>query len=215
MSACLHALLLDVPVTVLRSTGARGHGASSSMQLRLALPTAMPRAGIESPQPTTTAAMETSRPAPPPPAPDPRPEPAPSQESVPEPAEVPDGGPPPAEASAAVPVPQIVDTEYLPSRLLDVYPKPMSDVPMVYPDAAATQDMSGRVKLLLLIDEIGSVVEASVVEADPPGYFEQSAIDTFRGVLFSPGMRDGHPVKSRLVVEVSYEARTQSARGTR
>ena len=73
--------------------------------------------------------------------------------------------------------------------------------------------MSGRVTLLLLIDELGSVVEASVVEADPAGYFEEAAVDTFRGVLFSPGMRDGRPVKSRLVVEVAFEARTGSARG--
>ncbi len=126
-----------------------------------------------------------------------------------------DDGPPPAESGAAIPVPQIADPEYLPSRLLDVYPKPLAEVPMVYPDAAASIDMSGRVTLLLLIDELGSVVEASVVEADPAGYFEQAAVDTFRGVLFAPGMRDGHPVKSRLVVEVSYDARTESARGGR
>ena len=218
VSACIHALILSVPVTAMRSQGPPGSGAAATMlQLRLATLPAKPtpKAGT-APSPENKAVVPDRVPDASPARieTDPRPEPAPVTESPPDSA-APGGAPPPAETTAAIPIPQIADPEYLPSRLLDVYPKPMAEVPMVYPDAAASIDMSGRVTLLLLIDELGSVVEASVVEANPAGYFEQAAVDTFRGVLFAPGMRDGRPVKSRLVVEVSFEARTESARGAR
>ncbi len=221
VSACVHALMLAVPVTAIRSQGSPGPGvATTTLLLRVA---ALPAKATPAPAPDT-APEPQNRAAVPDMAPetspvrtetDLRPEPAPVPESRPDPTASPDGGRPPAEPTAAIPIPQIVDPEYLPSRLLDVYPKPMAEVPMVYPDAAASLDVSGRVTLLLLIDELGSVVDATVVEADPAGYFEQAAVDTFRGVLFAPGMRDGRPVKSRLVVEVSFEARTESARGAR
>ncbi len=219
VSACIHALMLAVPVTAMRSQGLPGAGAAAmTLQLRLAtLPAkATPKAETApTPENKTVVPDKVPDASPARIETDPRPDPAPVPESAPDSAAASGGTPAPAETTAAIPIPQIADTQYLPSRLLDVYPKPMAEVPMVYPDAAASLDMSGRVTLLLLIDELGSVVEASVVEANPAGYFEQAAVDTFRGVLFAPGMRDGRPVKSRLVVEVSFEARTESARGAR
>ena len=41
--------------------------------------------------------------------------------------------------------------------------------------------ISGVVTLLLLIDEFGIVNEVSVVNAAPPGYFEDAAMAAFRG----------------------------------
>lgn len=218
-SACIHGLIFAVPVTAMRSPGVPGSGAAmATLQLRLATAPAkaVPKAGA-APSSEHKVMMPAAVPdaAPVRTEADRRPEPAPVAESPTDSAAALAGDAPSAEPSAAIPIPQIADPEYLPSRLLDVYPKPMAEVPMVYPDAAASIDMSGRVTLLLLIDELGSVVEASVVEAVPPGHFEQAAVDTFRGVLFAPGMRDGRPVKSRLVVEVSFEARAESARGAR
>ena len=51
-----------------------------------------------------------------------------------------------------------------------------------------------------------------MVEADPPGYFEDAAIEAFRTVLFKPGQRNGQAVKSRLVVQVAFDAKTESLR---
>jgi periplasmic protein TonB len=120
--------------------------------------------------------------------------------------------PPLVEGPPGIPVPQIEDPEFYPARLLDQYPKPVAEVALKYPEKAGTEDMSGSVTLLLLIDELGMVVEATVVEADPPGYFEEAAIEAFKAALFTPGQRDGKVVKSRLVVQVAFDARTDSLR---
>lgn len=119
----------------------------------------------------------------------------------------------PTEATGpALQIPLVEDPEFYPARLLDVLPRPLAEVALRYPDAAAAQDISGRVVLLLLIDELGVVVEATVIEAEPPGYFEDAAIESFRDVLFQPAQRNGRAVKSRLPVEVTFDARTDSAK---
>jgi len=231
VSACLHALVLLVPVTSIRSKGPQrsDHGAGLSVQLRLAQASVAKSplaAGATPPVPAGAPSREmpeaTSGAIVPGTAPEATPATAADTAVVP-PADADPPGDrttagdpePPADWSPAIPVPQIVDSEYLPARLLDVYPRMLVEVPMVYPDAAASLDLSGRVTLLLLIDELGTVVDVTVIEADPAGYFEEAAVETFRGVLFSPGMRNGHPVKSRLLFELSFDARTESARGSR
>jgi protein TonB len=119
----------------------------------------------------------------------------------------------PVTPSSGVPLPQIADPEYYPARQLDQYPRPVDgDIGLIYPAKAITAETSGTVKLLVMIDELGVVDEVHVVEADPPGWFEDAAIESFRRTLFVPGQRLGRAVKSRLVVEVRYDARTESAR---
>jgi periplasmic protein TonB len=120
--------------------------------------------------------------------------------------------PPPVDGPPGIEVPQVEDPEFYPARMLDRFPKPVADVELRYPDQAGSEDLSGTVTLLLLIDELGMVVKASVVEADPPGYFEEAAIEAFRSILFTPAERDGKVVKSRLVVQVSFDAKTDSMR---
>ncbi len=115
-------------------------------------------------------------------------------------------------SGSIVPVPQIEDPEYYPARLLDVLPGPLDDIALSYPESAAARDLSGTVTLLLLIDELGVVVDISVISAEPPGYFEEAAIESFRNVLFRPAQRNGRAVKSRLPVEVTFDARTDSAK---
>ncbi|MBI1395592.1 MAG: TonB family protein [Betaproteobacteria bacterium] len=118
--------------------------------------------------------------------------------------------PAPERDGPAVEVPQVSDPEFYPARALDVLPRPVGEITLHYPDAAATGGVSGTVTLLLKIDELGMVVDASVISADPPGYFEQAAIDSFRGTLFHPGRKNGRAVRSRLPVEVTFDAHTES-----
>ncbi len=61
------------------------------------------------------------------------------------------------------------------------------------------------VRLLLLIDEFGMVNEASVVNADPAGYFEDAATTAFHAARFEPARRHGHPVKCRIVIKINYD----------
>ncbi len=137
--------------------------------------------------------------------------PAPAAESAKPPKEAREGPPEEPQARPApghfsrfpaldVPLP---DPTYYPASQLDVHAVPLQPInPQYPPDASGIP--GGEVTLLLLIDEFGKVRELSVLDANPPGYFEQSAIDAFRDARFVPAMKDGRQVKSRMVVRVSY-----------
>lgn len=137
--------------------------------------------------------------------------PAPARITAPpEPVASPPAAPESHTFGPALEVPQIEDPEFYPARKLDVLPRPIGDVALRYPEVAADQEMSGRVVLLILIDELGMVVEASVISADPPGVFEEAALESFRNVMFTPAQRHGRAVKSRLPVEVNFDAKVGS-----
>lgn len=99
-------------------------------------------------------------------------------------------------------VPLLVDPVWYSAKDLDAYPRPLAPVESIYPESAV--DVSGEVSLLLKIDEFGAVRETTVVKADPAGYFEDSASRAFKAVRFSPAQRDGHPVRSQLVVKMRF-----------
>lgn len=129
--------------------------------------------------------------------------------------------PPRADAAAAPPraasplpgleVPLIRDPTYYPARLLDVYPSPLVEIRFAYPQTADADRVSGVVRLQLLIDEFGLVNELTVVEAAPPGYFEDAAREGLRQVRFTPGVREGRAVKSRVIIQVKFEYGTEGA----
>jgi protein TonB len=112
--------------------------------------------------------------------------------------------PPPYSPSAGIELPLIRDPTYYAAKQLDVYPQPLTAIKLDYPDSAAAERIDGRLLLLLLIDEFGVVNEASVVEAQPEGYFEESALSVFRAARFSPAQKQGRPVKSRVLLHVRY-----------
>ena len=112
--------------------------------------------------------------------------------------------PPPYSPSAGIELPLIRDPTYYPAKQLDIYPQPLTAIKLDYPDSAAAERIDGRVLMLLLIDEFGVVNEASVVEAHPEGYFEESTLSVFRAARFSPAQKLGRPVKSRVLLHVKY-----------
>ena len=96
------------------------------------------------------------------------------------------------------------DPTYYLARQLDVYPQPLTPFKLDYPAVAANARADGRLLVLLLIDEFGVVNEASVVEAEPRGYFEGAALAVFRAARFSPAQKQGKAVKSRALLQVNY-----------
>jgi protein TonB len=108
-------------------------------------------------------------------------------------------------------VPLIVDAEWYTAKDLDLYPRALAPVEPAYPPSAA--DVSGDVLLQLMIDEFGAVSEATVVKAEPAGYFEESALQAFKAARFSPAQRDGYAVRSRVVVKVRFAPQTQASAG--
>lgn len=101
-------------------------------------------------------------------------------------------------------LPPLPDPIYYPARQLDVYPALLEPINLPYPERAARDAVSGKVTVLLLIDERGMVNEVSVVEAEPVGYFEETTRAVFSETRFAPARKDGRPVRSRVLISVSY-----------
>ena len=103
-----------------------------------------------------------------------------------------------------VDVPLITDPTWYQARQLDVFPRALSAVRPAYPELGTQAPLNGEVTLELLIDESGQVHAADVVGAVPEGYFEGAAVAAFREARFVPGRKDGHAVRSRVVVKVMF-----------
>lgn len=105
----------------------------------------------------------------------------------------------------ALEVPLIEDPTWYPAKQVDVHPVALNLIKPAYPEKGVELGVDGKVVLLLLIDEAGVVKEASVVEADPEGVFEESALAAFRNARFAPAQKSGRAVKSRVLIRVTYE----------
>lgn len=105
---------------------------------------------------------------------------------------------------AAGPLPEGPDLTYYPAKQLDVYPALSAPLDLRYRGKAADAGVTGRALLLVLIDEIGSVRDVSVVEAEPANTFEDDAKRALQSARFSPAYRNGRTVRSRVLIEVNY-----------
>ena len=110
------------------------------------------------------------------------------------------------EAPNAAPAPQRAATAqtYLSAgtSAMDPGPRPLGDIEPVFPPEAGLRE--GLVVLTLFIDTQGTVDKVTVVRAEPPGLFEQSAVTAFSAAKFTPGMVRGKPVKSQITIEVAF-----------
>lgn len=105
---------------------------------------------------------------------------------------------------------------YLPRSALDQGPEPLAPVVVPYPDGV--QARSGRLTLQLAvyIDENGHVRRTEPVGDRLEAAFERAANDAFLQARFRPGERQGQAVKTRLLIELAFEALpTDTARGMR
>jgi protein TonB len=99
-------------------------------------------------------------------------------------------------------VPTIVDPTWYEARDLDLFPHPLAPVVPEYTATAKEEGVSGELTLTLKVDEYGFVQEATVVKAEPAGYFETAALSAFRSARFAPARRDGRAVRSLIAVRV-------------
>ena len=92
---------------------------------------------------------------------------------------------------------------YYPAHYLHIHPTPLKPIQPQYPPEAL--DVSGHVKVLLYIGFGGSVDKYEIVESDPKGVFDNSVIEAFASAQYAPGQIIGYPVRSQLLVEVTYD----------
>jgi protein TonB len=105
---------------------------------------------------------------------------------------------------ASFSAPEMPDLTYYGTRQLDVYPTLSAALDIRYTDSAAAAGITGHALILVLIDAAGTVDDVKVVEADPAGYFENDVRQAFMAARFTPAVRNGRSVRSRLLVRVSY-----------
>lgn len=112
-------------------------------------------------------------------------------------------GSPAAPAGPGIAIP--VDLTFYSARELDVQPRALGSIEPDYPPEADRQRRSGKVRLQLKLEADGRVSGVEVVQADPPGVFDDSAVRAFRAARFSPALKDGRAVRALLLIEVEYD----------
>lgn len=109
---------------------------------------------------------------------------------------------PPAQAEQKSPAPSQPTIAGYRDAQLDPPPRPIEVPEPIYPEEAGERD--GVVVVRLYVGADGRVDQAVVVRANPPGWFEKSALAAFSQARFSPGYYLGVPVKSQITIELNY-----------
>ena len=78
---------------------------------------------------------------------------------------------------------------------VDPPPRPVYQAPLDYPRGARSQGVQGYVVLSLLISAAGEIERVQVLEAEPSGIFEESAVQGVRNWRFEPAQYQGRSVK--------------------
>ena len=88
---------------------------------------------------------------------------------------------------------------------LDAPLTPLVNIPPMYPLRAKRRSIEGWVKIKCIVNLQGLVENIEIVDAYPPGIFDQSAIRAFSAYRFKPGTVEGVPVTSRLEQTIRFE----------
>lgn len=107
-------------------------------------------------------------------------------------------------ALPAQPEPSAQDTKFALSEV-DSHPRLVRKVNPTYPFQAKRRGVEGKVIVRFLVDNQGRVSEFSVVQAEPEGVFEESALRAVRKWRFEPGEKDGKPVDTWVQVPIRFE----------
>ncbi|MBK9020650.1 MAG: TonB family protein [Sulfuritalea sp.] len=92
---------------------------------------------------------------------------------------------------------------YYAARYLHRRPTPLKPIRPDYPPL--TNTLSGRVVLLMFINQQGGVDSHRILESTPRGTFDEEVLKSFANERYAPGLISGFPVKSQLLVEVVFE----------
>lgn len=118
---------------------------------------------------------------------------------------VPEPAPAEAPSPPSAALTSLVDLAYYSPREVDVLPRALQEIVPGYPDDAERAARSGKVRLQLKLEADGRVIDVEVVDADPPGLFDEAARAAFATARFSPAYRDGKPVRVQMVIEVVFD----------
>jgi protein TonB len=75
----------------------------------------------------------------------------------------------------------------------------------VYPFQARKRAIEGRVEIKFLIEAKGQVTHLSILKAEPEGVFDKSVLKAVRRWRFKPGMVEGKPVDTWVVLPLTFK----------
>ena len=81
--------------------------------------------------------------------------------------------------------------------------QPRFRVPPAYPYALYKKGLSGTVLVEFIVTKTGDVVDPKVIRASDPS-FGPPAVEAIRHWKFSPGLKNGQPVNSRVRQEIAF-----------
>jgi protein TonB len=88
---------------------------------------------------------------------------------------------------------------------VDQPPRPVVQSPMPYPARAKAQGVTGYVLLSVLIGPTGMVEKVRVLEASPPGVFDDVAVAGVQTWRFEPAQYRGEPVRVWATQRVRFD----------
>ena len=109
----------------------------------------------------------------------------------------------PADRDPSLAAASAVDAKYYSARELDVYPAPLAPLVMNFTGKAAAA-RNGYALLAIALDATGAVTEVQLLEAEPAGYFDDDAVKPVAATRFTPALKNGRAVKTRIVVRIDY-----------
>ncbi len=87
-------------------------------------------------------------------------------------------------------------------------PEAIKRVTPEYPPMAVKAGVEGKVILMIVVDERGDVLEATIVTASPPGIFEDAAIAAMLQWKFNPAKQRDQAIKVRLAYPIEFTLTT-------
>ena len=88
---------------------------------------------------------------------------------------------------------------------VDVQPKVVRKIVPRYPYKAQGKGIEGKVLIGFTVDKEGHVQDPKVVNAEPKGVFEKTALDTIVKYKFKPAIKDGKSVSSFVNVPITFD----------
>lgn len=94
---------------------------------------------------------------------------------------------------------------YLLPGEVDVRAQPVRMPVLVYPEKAQRMRIGGLVRLRVYIGKSGKIDAVDVVAADPPGVFEEAALQALLSTSFTPARKNGRAVDSQKLIEINFD----------
>lgn len=88
---------------------------------------------------------------------------------------------------------------------LDSHPRPTTQIPPVYPYRARHRGQEGYVDVRFTVTKNGSVADIEVADAEPEAVFNDAARRAVAQWRFSPGIKNGNAVPTRLQMRIRFE----------